>query len=390
VNIAFRCWVGPREDRPFEGYQNSVNLRTVVWGVGLVSLLLDLFALANLDFLNVLLLLPSLMFSVSTLVGPFLRQPKPGTRLGWVVWVPKLLGWLGSFLFYLVAAWLIAGGGWRKWLGLGLCVVCFSRVLLAGLKYVGYARRLRKWVGSLAQQMVEGGLTMSEARLLAQHLVRGLGGEVERSRAALQKTVLSAEHQADLMRRLQDQVWPFLKRPLTDLQAQRFANPRFICEWRRSFVQGLFTFVWFFVVPMPGLLILTFPGGYRTWNLLSSVLLSAATALGVVFAAGILSLLLECWEKHRLIGLGLVASTEAEYRSFRSLAGQPGKLTPVDTAHLYAMFTEVQTYFDQRSYAYARGALGRIKQILKAVAGLDTAAGDPAGAVEPGPNSGSD
>jgi hypothetical protein len=231
---------------------------------------------------------------------------------------------------------------------------------------------------------------MSEARLLAQHLVRGLGGEVERSRAALQKTVLSAEHQADLMRRLQDQVWPFLKRPLTDLQAQRFANPRFICEWRRSFVQGLFTFVWFFVVPMPGLLILTFPGGYRTWNLLSSVLLSAATALGVVFAAGILSLLLECWEKHRLIGLGLVASTEAEYRSFRSLAGQPGKLTPVDTAHLYAMFTEVQTYFDQRSYAYARGALGRIKQILKAAAGLDTAAGDPAGAVEPGPNSGSD
>src|SRR5262249_10535638 len=69
VNIAFRAWVGPREDRPADRYQNFVNLRTVVWGVGLLSLLLNLFALANLDFLNVLLLLPSLMFSVSTLVG---------------------------------------------------------------------------------------------------------------------------------------------------------------------------------------------------------------------------------------------------------------------------------------------------------------------------------
>ena len=383
VNIAFRCWVGPREDRPFEGYQNSVNLRTVVWGVGLVSLVLDLFALANLDFLNVLLLLPSLMFSVSTLVGPFLMQPKPGARLGWVVWVPKLLGWLGSFLFYLLAAWLIAGDGWRKWLGVGLCVVCFSRVLLVGLKYVGYARRLQGWVARLTQPMVDGGLAISEAQPLVQHLVRSLGGEMENTRAALQKTALTAERQADVMRSLQDQVWPFLKRPLSDLQAQDLANPRFISEWGRSFVLGLFTFVWFFVVPMPGLLVFTFPGGYRIWNLVSNVFLSAATALGVVFAAGILSLLLEWWEKNRLTGQGLVASTEAQYRSFRSLADQPGRLTPVDTAHLYAMFTDVQTYFDQRSYAYARRTLGQVIQILKAAAGSDTFASDPPRAVGP-------
>ncbi|MGA2864839.1 MAG: hypothetical protein ABSF95_10165 [Verrucomicrobiota bacterium] len=383
VNIAFRAWVGPREDRPFEGYQNFVNLRTVVWGVGLAALLLDLFALANLDFLNVLLLLPSLMFSVSALVGPFLMQPKPGQHLGWAVWVPKLLGWLASLGFYLLVAWLIAGGGWREWLGVGLSVGCFSRVLLAGLKYVGYARRLQKLVARLAQQMVEGGLAITEAQPLAQNLVRGLGGEVEKTRAALQKTSLPAERQAGVMRNLQDQVWPFLKRPLTDLQAQRFANPRFICECSRSFVLGLFTFVWFFVVPMPGLLVFTAPGGYRIWTLLSSVLLFAATALGVVFGAGILSLLLEWWEKNRLTGQGLVASIEAQYRSFQSLAAQPGKLAPVDTAHLYAMFTDVQTYFDQRSYAYARRALGRIKQTLKAAAGLETAAGDPPRAVQP-------
>src|SRR2546429_4295524 len=42
VNMAFRTWVGPREDQPFVSYQNFVNLRTVVWGVGLISLLLNL------------------------------------------------------------------------------------------------------------------------------------------------------------------------------------------------------------------------------------------------------------------------------------------------------------------------------------------------------------
>ncbi len=306
-----------------------------------------------------------------------------------MVWVPKLLGWLGSFLFYLVAAWLVAGGGWRKWLGVGLCVVCFSRVLLAGLKYVGYARRLQKWVTRLAQQMVEGGLAMSEAQPLAQQLVRGLGGEVEKARAALQETVSAGGAPSGRDEKPPGPIMAVSQTAPHRPPGPAFANPRFMCEWSRSFVLGLFTFVWFFVVPMPGLLVLIFPGGYRIWNLLSSVLLSSATALGLVFAAGILSLLLEWWEKNRLLGQGLVASIEAQYRSFQSLADQPGKLTPVDTAHLYAMFTDVQTYFDQRSYAYARRALARIRQILKAVTGLDADVGDPPRAVEPGSDVGS-
>jgi hypothetical protein len=101
VNIAFRAWVGPREDRPFERYQNFVNLRTVVWGVGVLSLLLNLFALANLDFLNALLLLPSLMFSVSTLKGPFVMSPKPGAWMEPRVWVPKICGWTPARVLWL-------------------------------------------------------------------------------------------------------------------------------------------------------------------------------------------------------------------------------------------------------------------------------------------------
>ena len=126
--MAFRAWAGPREDRPAEGYANIVNLRSVVWGVGLGSMALNLIALTQLDFFNVLLLLPSLLFSVSTLIGPFMMAPKPGRHLGKYTWAPKVLGWATSFCFYCVLAWLVAQGGWKMWFGVLVAGACFGRV----------------------------------------------------------------------------------------------------------------------------------------------------------------------------------------------------------------------------------------------------------------------
>jgi hypothetical protein len=367
VNIAFRAWVGPREDRPFEVYQNFVNLRTVVWGVGLTSLFLNLFALTNLDFLNALLLLPSLMFSVSTLIGPFVMNPKPGRRLGWMIWVPKLSGWIASLGFYVLVSWLVAQGGWPRWLGVFLFAAGFGGVLRAGLKYWGYASRVKRLTQQLARRIAGGGMSVPEAQPLAQTIVRSLGGDVEKTRAALQNTGLAADHQAAVAQMVQDQVLPLLKRPLADLQNGRFANSRFVCELSRSFVLGLFTFLWFFIVPIPGLLIFTAPGGYRFMIPLASILGFASTALGVVLVAYGVSLLLEWFAQHGLTGKGLVGRIQAQYRRFQSLAREPGKLTSVQTASLYALFTDVQTYFDQRGYAYARRSLGLIEQTLDAV-----------------------
>jgi hypothetical protein len=84
--------------------------------------------------------------------------------------------------------------------------------------------------------------------------------------------------------------------------------------------------------------------------------------------------LLEWWEKYRLAGRGLMGSIEAQSKMFQSMACQPGKLTPVQTSHLHAMFTDVQTYFDQRSYAYAWRTLGLIEQRLKAASVQEVAA----------------
>jgi hypothetical protein len=368
VNIAFRAWVGPREDRPSEGYQNPVNLRTVVWGFGLASLLLDLFALANLDFLNVLLLLPSLMFSVSTLIGPFLMQPKPGKHIGKALWISKLLGWVGSVVFYILVARLIAKGGWFERSAIFLCTLCFGTILMAGLRYFGYSARIRRLITRLTRQMAETGFAVNEARELARKIVLGLSGDLEKTRAALQKSSLSAESQAAVVKTVREQILPLLQQPVTDLQVQGSSKQRFFSELRRSFVLGLFTFIWFFVVPMPGLLVFTV-GGYRILMSLTRVLVLATAVVGGVLAAGSISLALEWWEKYRAKGNGLVGCIETQYRAFQALASQQGKLTPVQSSHFYAMFTDVQTYFDQRSYAYAKRMLRLICQALKTVAG---------------------
>jgi hypothetical protein len=326
-----------------------------------------LFALANLDFLNALLLLPSLMFSVSALVGPFVTTPKPGPCLRGAVWVPRLLGWMASLVFYGLVAGLIARGGWQAWLGLGLILVCFGAVLRAGLRYWGYPRKLRQAIAQLARQIAAGGLAVPEAQTLAQTAVRGWGGDPDKTRAALQKAGVTEGAQAAADRLLRERLLPCLRRPVTDLPQGPSARLRFVCEVRRAFVLGLCTFLWFFIVPIPGLLAFLAPGGYRFVMPLTTVLLGTGAVVGAILLGYGLSLLLERWVRQGLTGGGLVARIEVEYRRFQAAIRQPGRLTALQTASLFALFTDLQTYVDQRAYAHARRTLRLIQQTLQAV-----------------------
>ena len=368
VNIAFRAWAGPREDRPFEGYQNIINLRTVVWGMGLLSLALNLFALSNLDFLNVVLLLPSLLFSVSTLVGPFVLIPRVGRHLGGAVWIPKLLGWVGGFTFYSGIAWLVARGGWREWLGVLLFVACFGRVLQAGLRYVRYPQRLRRVVRRLRDLLVLGGLGAKEAEQLTQHLVRNLGGDLEKIKAALQRTALSPDHRDRVLQQAQAEVLPVLRQPVADLQTGRFAQSRFVSELSRSFVLALFVLLWFFVVPIPGLLVFQAADYRASMTLRTLILILSGTAAFALLAAW-LGRLLERWVCRPWPGHGLLARIERSHGAFQSLTQTPGLLSASEASSLYALFTDVQTYVDQHSYAYARRSLRLIDRILGAASG---------------------
>ncbi len=369
VNIAFRAWAGPREDRPGEGYQSIVNLRTVVWGVGLVSLVLNLFALTRLDFLNVLLLLPSLLFSVSTLIGPFIMHPKRGQHMGWSVWIPKLLGWVASFGLYCLLAWLVAQGGWQLWLGAFLFVSCFARVLAHGLKYFLYPWRLRYLVERLVECMISDGKKAKEAANMAKHIVCDLGAEVRKTSAFLGQAGLSPRAQDLVMHIVQDRLEPFLKKPIRDLTPGRWSDSRFMSECKRSFVLGLFTFLWFFIVPIPGLLVLTVPGGYRATIPLGNLISLTAFALGLVLMGRLTSLFLDWWHRYGWRGRGLVSRIQAQYQRFRTLGAVAGQLSAVQIASLYALFTDAQTYVDQGGYAFARQTLGMIQKELDSVPG---------------------
>ena len=80
-------------------------------------------------------------------------------------------------------------------------------------------------------------------------------------------------------------------------------------------------------------------------------------------AAYLVSLALDWGERRRFNGGGLAVRIQTQYQSFRSLAA---RLSPLQISRLYAMFTDVQTYFDQQSYAYARRTLKSIEETVKA------------------------
>jgi hypothetical protein len=368
VNIPFRAWAGPREDRPAEGYQNFVNLRTVVWGVGLTALCLNLFALAQLDFLNVLLLLPSLMFSVSALVGPFLMHPRRGPDLGRAAWIPKLMGWTACFLFYCVVARLVAQDGWPARVGFLLLAACFFRVAMTGLRYLGYPTRLKHATRQLANRIAGEDIETPRAAELASRIVRGLGGDPDKSKVLLRNVGLAPERTATVVDWIQNRIQPLLRRPTLDMRRGRWANSRFVCEFSRSFVLALFTFLWFFIVPMPGLLVFIAPGDYRVTIPLNTLLAFSAGLLGAVLAAWCASLLLEWIDCHGLTGRGVMPRIAEQYRRFLNLLQTPDRLTPLQIASLYALFTDAQTYVDQRGFDRARHTLGLIQETLDAVA----------------------
>jgi hypothetical protein len=362
VNMAFRSWAGPREDRPFEPYANLVNLRTVVWVVGIAALVLNLFALANLDFLNVLLLLPSLMFSISAIVGPFLTHPKAGRNLGKVVGVPKMLGWAVSFAFYLIMAVMVGQGGGLALFALVLGVAVFARVAWGGLRYIGYQQLLQRLTKTLRNKLVLEGVAHNEAAAVAERVTREATAGPLKASAAVEAVTLSTDARAAVQSFIQEQVVPVLQRPRVDAEHQA-SRSRFACEFERSFVLGLFTFVWFFVVPMPGLLVFTAPWGYRLAMAPSAILWIAFGSVTAVLICGLISLIVENFETRSRKGLD--ARIAAWHAKFQAALRGGHELSPVEISKVYAMFTDIQTYYDQRSYSYVKKTLALVEQALK-------------------------
>jgi hypothetical protein len=387
VNIPFRAWVGPREDRPFETYQNVINMRTVVWGVGVLSVALNLFALSSLDFLNVVLLLPSLLFSVSSVIGPFILKPKAGQVWGVSIGLPKALGWAAAFMLYAVVAWMVARRGWVEWVGWALVLACFGRLAQVGLRYAGYTHRIHRQTRRIASRLASDGVSENVAQKLAQEIVRTFMGDVEKTKAALERAAVPAATMEWVVETVRGALGPLLRKPVTDLTRSRFAHNRFVSEGSRSFVLALFTFLWFFVVPVPGLLVFTAgnlfaAGDYRISISLSSVVITVAGLVAFALLAAWTGRLVEWWLRRgagvgATVAAGLNARLRDRYQRFLEAPGGAGRMHPERLSAVYGLFTDAQTYIDQRAYAYARRTLGLIDRRLAEAEAADTGASAP-------------
>ena len=361
VNMAFRAWAGPREDRPLERFPSFINLKTVIWLVGLLAVVLNLFALSNLDMLNVLLLLPSLLFSVSMLIGPFILRPRVGKPVGiWAV-IPLVAAWLAAFTFLILVSMLVAVGGRWNWLGLILFSAVFALLLRQPLKYIFFRNNVRRVKNSLIQLLTSFGMTADQSvRLSSRILPQTLAGPTQ---VRNEMAALPADQQEAILQLVQERIQPLLKSPVQGRASVLTASRRWASEFGRSLTLALFVLLWFFIVPVPGLLAFTYDE-YRFSLGVGTILLMVIGAIGLVLVAAWIGKFIQWLDRRGLGTRGLKRRLEDAYAAFHSNLATPGKLTAPAIASTFALFTDVQTYMDQRSYAYARRSLRLIEKDL--------------------------
>jgi hypothetical protein len=365
VNVAFRAWVGPREDRPLEVFPNFLNLRTVIWIIGVISTILCLFALTNLDMLNVLLLLPSLLFSISMIAGPFLMSPSPGKDMGGWKILPRAAGWFAAALFYVVVSICIAQPKALRWVGTVLLLAVFGYILSRGLKYSMFRRRIEALRNRLKDLLQMGGSQEPDLSRLANQVIQICAADVTKLGGELQKAGLAAEQQGKLLQFAQERIAPVLRQPVLDLQKGLLSVRRWANEGARAFVLGVFILMWFFLVPVPGLIVFiagSYPASYRFTLGLGNVLMALGCALIGVLLANWLGKLIQWFHWH---GAGKSSLKQRYAACWAKMKESSGHLTEAELAHAFALLTDSQTYFDQRGYAYARHALDSADRILE-------------------------
>jgi hypothetical protein len=361
VNMPYRCGAGEREDRPWQRFGGLLNLRTVVWGVGFVSFVLNLIALANLDLLNVLMLLPSLLFSVSAMAGPFVMAPPIGKCGRLQVIVARVLAWIGAITLYVVVSWLIAQGGVLMGCGAALLLLVGGWLISRAGGYLLYPRKIRRLAQALARLIrTEDG--RGKGGIASQILEQATGNSAGAAKV-LENAGVPVADQPAILQFVDERLKPVLRAPMLIAVESRSKPNRFWSEFRRSGVVALLVLVWLFLVPVPGLFVLT-AGEYRVATHLSTILWIILGGVGMVLVMACIGRMLEDVQLFGRHERGLSRKLGDAFRLFQSRIQSPGSLTHQEIASVFALLTDAQTFVDQRSPAYARRTLERIMSIL--------------------------
>jgi hypothetical protein len=350
-----------------ERFSSAINLKTVIWFFGMTSLVLNLLALFNLDLLNVLLLLPSLFFTISILAGPFLLKPRVGSSLGGMAFLPRFCGWLVSFTIYTAISLWLPHRGILHWVGLCLLAGIAGLLLHRGLRYLGYRSKLRRQSEALIRLLTDAGIKANQAREFASQLLVQAAAGVSGWEPILARGGVPPGNQSSVTEFLQGSIIPSLRKPSADIRTTRFANSRWLSEFARSWAFSMLAMLWLFVVPVPGLFVFT-AGDYRVslglGNVASLILLTIAVTLVAAWLGDLI-------QKFEANGAGKRSLKNRIQRAFAQFqerlrsAAATSALPQHEIASTFALFTDIQTYMDQRSYAFARRLLAIVENRLR-------------------------
>ena len=357
VNMAYRVTAGPREDRPAAQYPHFINLRTIFWLIGVPSIVLNLISLSRLDMFNTLLLLPSLLFSVSLVMGPFLMAPKSGLAIGAWTFLPRIAGWITVAAGLMVTSMMIAGEGLVPWLGMiGLIGVVVGLLWVPG-KFLLFHRRMNGALDRCERTLGQFDLSDAQKSECLSALKGFRFSELKEhfNKGGIQKSDQSLRGGIDSLARLLSKLKSGVSKPINRW------NPRWMCEYRRSLLVAFGVLVWFFVVPVPGLFVLS-AGEYKTSLSLQGILGGLSFVVCLTLIGLGLSRLLQRRDRGELIGKGLRQRSDALMSRLHGSQGAGRDLSPRVVSEICGDFVEYFVFLDQESYAYARRVLERIER----------------------------
>jgi hypothetical protein len=363
VNMAYRAWAGPREDQPLARYPHFINLRTVVWWIGVPSVALNLLALSNLDMFNVVLLLPSLLFSTSVLAGPFLMTPKPGSHQQLSVRLFKWLGWPAAFAVMTAFSFLIARGGSWLWMAAALGLLVLLAVLAVPAHHFGFRVRLAHLRSRLLHHLGAGGIPSESRGTLADTLF-AQARNPKQVESVLEASPLAAGAQSQIAAWVAQRLAPALEAPKRPLPPQPPGMQRVLSEFRRTFCVGLLTFLWFLVVPVPGLFVFS-AGPHRLSMTLTIIMLMVLAVVVLAITGHWTAEVLRHRRRCRGGAHSLDTRAVAAFGQLQEGWAETRRLSAAETARIAALFTDLMTYLDQKSDRYAADCLQRIETLLE-------------------------
>ncbi|MFN0069745.1 MAG: hypothetical protein ACKVYV_19175, partial [Limisphaerales bacterium] len=182
-------------------------------------------------------------------------------------------------------------------------------------------------------------------------------GPAERFAATLKSAGLGEEAMAAPLALARERLAPLLNAPAAAVTPAGWRGSRWWCDFSRAWALAMPVLLWFFLVPVPGLIVMT-AGEHRFGVQPATVAAVAGALLGLTLAAAGLGLVIERLVNRGVRGGGLHATLAAALR--REFATAAATDDPAASARRRALLTDALTYHDQRAAGYCERCLGAL------------------------------